>query len=103
MKLSKLLNLFCISLHVILNAFALCSFRSLSSNSINGMPHRIPSRRPLIAPKLRAINANERLSSSDSGGSLQHNMRNNASDKSTMTMTDNNTSRNGYATWNKYE
>jgi hypothetical protein len=70
---------------------------------MNEKTNRIPSRRPLIAPKLRAINTNERLSSSDSGGSIQHNMKKNATDKSTMTMTDNNLPRNGYATWNKYE
>ena len=57
---------------------------------MNGKPNRIPSRRPLIAPKLRTINTNERLSSSDSGGSLQHNMKKNSIDKSTMTMTDKN-------------
>jgi hypothetical protein len=70
---------------------------------MNGKPNRIPSRRPLIAPKLRVINTNERLSSSDSGGSIQHNMKQHSNDKSTMTMTDNNLPRNGYATWNKYE
>jgi hypothetical protein len=69
---------------------------------MNGKPTRIPSRRPLIAPKLRTINANERLSSSDSGGSLQHNMRKNSIDKSTMTHADKNIPLNGYATWNRY-
>ena len=76
-------------------------FSGLSSNSVNGKPNRVPSRRPLIAPKLRVINTNERLSSSDSGGSLQH-MKKNSNDKSTMTITNNNVPRNGYATWNRY-
>jgi hypothetical protein len=70
---------------------------------MNGKPNRIPSRRPLIAPKLRTININERLSSSDSGGSLQHNMRKGLSNKSTMTNADKNMSVNGYATWNRYK
>lgn len=81
--------------------FCLCFFSGSSSNSMNGMSNRIPSRRPLIAPKLRTINTNERLSSSDSSGSIQHNMKKYATDRSTMTMTDNNLPRNGYATWNK--
>jgi hypothetical protein len=79
------------------------SFSGSSSNSMNGKTNRIPSRRPLIAPKLRTINTNEKLSSSDSGGSLQYNIKKNSNDKSTMTITDNNLSRNGYATWNRYE
>jgi hypothetical protein len=70
---------------------------------MNGKTSRVPSRRPLIAPKLRATNGNERLSSSDSGGSLQHHMKRNLNDKSTMTLTDNNIPRNGYATWNRYK
>jgi hypothetical protein len=84
-----------------LNALAFFFHSGSSSNSTNGKTNRIPSRRPLIAPKLRAININERLSSSDSGGSLQH-MKKHSNDKSTMTMTDNHVPRNGYGTWNRY-
>ncbi|CAF4646653.1 unnamed protein product [Rotaria sp. Silwood1] len=73
----------------------------LSSNSINGKINRISSRRPLIAPKLRTVHTNDRLSSSDSGGSIQHNMRKNSTDKSTMTMREKNIPVNGYATWNR--
>ncbi|CAF4068271.1 unnamed protein product [Rotaria sp. Silwood2] len=73
----------------------------LPLNALNGKTNRISSRRPLIAPKLRTIHTNERLSSSDSGGSIQHNMRKNATDKSTMTMMEKNIPVNGYATWNK--
>ena len=52
-----------------------------------------------------ANNNTERLSSSDSGGSLQHNhnLRRIANDKSTMTINDHHAVRNGYATWNRYE
>jgi hypothetical protein len=70
---------------------------------MNGKTNRVPQRRPLIAPKLRAINTNERLSSSDSGGSLQHNMKKTSNDKATMTITEDNLPRNGYATWNRYK
>jgi hypothetical protein len=70
---------------------------------MNGKPNRIPSRRPLIAPRLRTINTNERLSSSESGGSIQHNLRKNSTDKSTMTNSDKSIPVNGYNTWNKYE
>ncbi|CAF1638465.1 unnamed protein product, partial [Adineta ricciae] len=66
-----------------------------ATNTLNGKPNRIPSRRPLIAPKLRTANPNERLSSSDSGGSLQHNINKNPTHKSTITPM------NGYATWNR--
>ncbi|CAF0716683.1 unnamed protein product [Adineta steineri] len=71
------------------------------SNTLNGKSNRIPSRRPLIAPKLRTINPNERLSSSDSGGSIQHNMGKHSTDKSTMTYIEKNLPMNGYATWNR--
>ncbi|CAF1408692.1 unnamed protein product [Adineta steineri] len=71
------------------------------SNTLNGKSNRIPSRRPLIAPKLRTINPNERLSSSDSGGSIQHNMAKHSTDKSTMTYIEKNLPMNGYATWNR--
>lgn len=70
-------------------------FSALSSNSLNEKSsHRHPSRRPLIAPKLRVINTNERLSSSDSGGSLPKHL--------TQKPTTTNASRNGYATWNRF-
>ena len=72
-------------------------------HSINGKNDRMPSRRPLLAPKLRAMTTNDRLSSSDSGGSIQHNLKQNSTDKSTMTSLEKNISLNGYGTWNRYE
>jgi hypothetical protein len=50
-----------------------------------------------MAPKLRTINSIERLSSSDSNGSIRKNFL----DKSTMTMAEKKTAANLYATWNK--
>jgi hypothetical protein len=66
-------------------------FFSGSSSNQNSL------RRPLIAPKLRTINSNEQLSSSDSNGSIRKNLI----DKSTMTMAEKNAKINRYATWNK--
>lgn len=91
---------------VFLHVISICFFSSSTTNSMNGKPDRIPSRRPLMAPKLRMANNNtERLSSSDSGGSLQHNQntRRIPHEKSTMVMNDHHPVRNGYATWNRYE
>lgn len=56
-----------------------------------------PSRRPLIAPKLRTIYSTDRLSSSDSNGSIRKTFLN----KSTMTPAEKDASVNLYATWNK--
>ena len=55
------------------------------------------SRRPLIAPKLRTINSNEQLSSSDSSGSIRKTLL----DKSTMTITEKTPTSDFYSTWNK--
>jgi hypothetical protein len=76
-----------------LAGFVLTTIFSFSGSSIN----QISSRRPLIAPKLRTINSNDRLSSSDSNGSIKKNLI----DKSTMTIAEKNTAINLYATWNK--
>ncbi|CAF3701534.1 unnamed protein product [Rotaria socialis] len=72
-----------------------------SLNSINGKTDRISSRRPLIAPKLRTIQTNERLSSSDSGGSVQNHIRRNSNEKATMTIIEKGLPVNGYASWNR--
>lgn len=82
--------------------FFLHGFVSFFSGSLpTSTASRGPSRRPLIAPKLRAMNINDRLSSSDSGGSVQHHLRKNSTDKSTMTQAERNAPTNGYATWNR--
>jgi hypothetical protein len=78
-------------------------FSGLSINGVDERTNRAPSRRPLIAPKLRTIgNITDRLSSSDSGASIPHTVRNNGTDKSTTTSNEKQVPINGYATWNRY-
>lgn len=76
-------------------------FSGLTTNPNQGKNNRVPSRRPLVPPKLRNANPNppqDRLSSSDSGGSLQHPLRKPSHHPSNQ---EKSLPINGYSTWNR--
>jgi len=67
------------------------------NDHVFGTTDRILSQRPSFVTKLRTINSNEQLSSSDSNGSI----RKNIIDRSTMIIDEKNSPINLYASWTK--